>query len=119
RVEVGGADLVGLVVDLHRVVVLRLVLRGAVGADDAHLGALFLQPIVRHPELELLVVVLGEHGDPLSFQAHPVLLMMKRRSCAASAVWAAHPCRARANASRGAGARGLCSWGTNGSARFR
>src|SRR5215467_1727685 len=70
RVELGRRRLLRLQVDADGISVLRRVALGAARADDLHLRALLAQAIVGHPQLHLLVHVLGEDRDPLARELH-------------------------------------------------
>src|SRR5256885_641570 len=107
RVELDGLHLLGLRVHIHRIAVLGGVGLGAAGPDHLHIRAFLAQTVVRHPELHLLVHVLGENRDPLAFQLHGpsfrICATSGKRTCrrAAGAIvrrtrgtWRL-PCRAR------------------------
>src|SRR5437899_10355270 len=70
RVELDGPHLLGLRVDVHGIAVLGRVGLDVAGTDDLHVRALLAQTVVRHPELHLLIHVLGENRDPLAFEPH-------------------------------------------------
>src|SRR5690606_24361350 len=70
-VKVSALDVRGFHVDFDGVAPAAGVDVGPAGAHDLHLGAGLLKPKQGVPELEDLVLVFGEDGNALAFQAHP------------------------------------------------